>query len=57
MSGVIAFTVPAGLGLYWIIGNIYQLFQQMFINIFVLKKRRKASEAAVAVRRDGERIL
>lgn len=25
MSGVIAFTVPAGLGLYWIIGNIYQL--------------------------------
>lgn len=54
MSGVIAFTVPAGLGLYWIIGNIYQLFQQMFINIFVLKKRRKASEAAVAVRRDGE---
>jgi len=39
MSGVIAFTVPAGLGLYWIIGNIYQIVQQMFINIFVLKKR------------------
>jgi YidC/Oxa1 family membrane protein insertase len=57
MSGVIAFTVPAGLGLYWIIGNIYQLFQLMFINIFVLKKYKKASEAAVAVRRDGERIL
>jgi len=38
MSGVIAFTVPAGLGLYWIIGNIYQLLQQVFINIFVLKK-------------------
>jgi len=38
MSGVIAFTVPAGLGLYWIIGNIYQVFQQIFINIFVLKK-------------------
>jgi YidC/Oxa1 family membrane protein insertase len=38
MSGVIAFTVPAGLGLYWIIGNIYQLLQQIFINIFVLKK-------------------
>jgi YidC/Oxa1 family membrane protein insertase len=39
MSGVIAFTVPAGLGLYWIIGNIYQIVQQMFINSFVLKKR------------------
>jgi YidC/Oxa1 family membrane protein insertase len=39
MSGVIAFTVPAGLGLYWIAGNIYQTVQQMFINIFVLKKR------------------
>jgi YidC/Oxa1 family membrane protein insertase len=39
MSGVIAFTIPAGLGLYWIIGNVYQIVQQMFINIFVLKKR------------------
>lgn len=39
MSGVIAFTVPAGLGLYWIVGNVYQIAQQMFINIFVLKKR------------------
>jgi YidC/Oxa1 family membrane protein insertase len=39
MSGVIAFTVPAGLGLYWIIGNIYQILQQVFINIFVLKNR------------------
>nr|HPJ40676.1 membrane protein insertase YidC [Spirochaetota bacterium] len=39
MSGVIAFTVPAGLGLYWIIGNIFQIVQQIFINVFVLKKR------------------
>ncbi|MDK2967658.1 YidC/Oxa1 family membrane protein insertase [Lacrimispora sp.] len=38
MSGVIAFTVPAGLGLYWIIGNIYQFLQQVFLDIFVLKK-------------------
>lgn len=38
MSGVIAFTVPAGLGLYWITGNVYQIVQQMFINTFVLKK-------------------
>jgi YidC/Oxa1 family membrane protein insertase len=38
MSGVIAFTVPAGLGLYWIAGNVYQIAQQMFINRFVIKK-------------------
>jgi len=38
MSGVIAFTVPAGLGLYWITGNVYQIAQQMFINLFVIKK-------------------
>ena len=41
MSGAIAFTVPAGLGLYWITGNVYQIAQQMFMNIFVLKKRAK----------------
>ncbi|ETA81699.1 YidC/Oxa1 family membrane protein insertase [Youngiibacter fragilis] len=52
MSGIIAFTVPAGLGLYWIIGNIYQLFQQIFIDLFVLKKYKKANDPAV--RRDGE---
>lgn len=39
MSGVITFTVPARLGLYWIIWNIYQIVQQIFMNIFVLKKR------------------
>jgi YidC/Oxa1 family membrane protein insertase len=38
MSVVIAFTVPAGLGLYWIVGNIYQLLQQVFLDIFVLRK-------------------
>ncbi len=40
ISGVIAFTVPAGLGLYWIIGNIYQFLQQVFLDIFILKKSR-----------------
>ena len=37
-SGFISFNVPAGLGLYWIIGNIYQIAQQMFMNRFVIKK-------------------
>ncbi|NLI93142.1 MAG: hypothetical protein GX434_13445 [Peptococcaceae bacterium] len=38
MSGVISFTVLAGLGLYWIVGNIYQIIQQVFMNQFVIKK-------------------
>lgn len=38
ISGFIAFTVPAGLGLYWIVGNVLQVAQQMFINRFVIKK-------------------
>ena len=37
MSGVIAFTVPAGVGLYWIVGNIYQIVQQALINKMILK--------------------
>ncbi|MEA4848330.1 MAG: YidC/Oxa1 family membrane protein insertase [Clostridiaceae bacterium] len=31
ISGFIAFTVPAGLGLYWIVGNVLQIGQQMFM--------------------------
>lgn len=38
ISGVIAFTVPAGLGLYWIVGNLFQIVQQLFMNRFVIKK-------------------
>jgi len=51
MSGVIAFTVPAGLGLYWIVGNVYQIVQQMFLNRFVLKKHSNQvnHESVVAV--------
>jgi YidC/Oxa1 family membrane protein insertase len=37
MTGIISFTVPAGLGLYWIVGNIYQIFQQLFMDKFIIK--------------------
>ncbi|GAB6108021.1 YidC/Oxa1 family membrane protein insertase [Fusibacter bizertensis] len=40
MSGVIAFTVPAGLGLYWIISNIYQIFQQILLEYSMKLKNR-----------------
>jgi len=48
MSGVISFTVPAGLGLYWIVGNVYQIAQQAFINLFILKKQKqKIADGAI----------
>ncbi|MEN6314425.1 MAG: YidC/Oxa1 family membrane protein insertase [Clostridiaceae bacterium] len=50
MSGFISFTVPAGLGLYWIVGNIYQIAQQMFMNKFVIKKPTDSSIANKAAK-------
>jgi YidC/Oxa1 family membrane protein insertase len=38
MTGIITFTVPAGLGLYWIISNAFQIFQQFLMNKFIIKK-------------------
>lgn len=46
MSGAISFTVPAGLGLYWIVGNIYQIAQQLFVDHIIVKKQKQ--KAAVA---------
>lgn len=47
MSGIFSFTVPAGLGFYWIIGNVYQIIQQLFMNRFVIKKPLNAKEEKV----------
>ena len=52
ISGVIAFTVPAGLGLYWIVGNLFQIIQQLFMNRFVIKKPRD-SEAPCPPMEEG----
>ena len=35
---VFSFQLPAGVGLYWIAGYIFQIFQQLYINKVVLKK-------------------
>jgi YidC/Oxa1 family membrane protein insertase len=50
MSGIIAFTVPAGLGFYWVVGNVYQVIQQLFMNRFIIKKQteKKAKEISEA---------
>ncbi len=38
MTGFFTFTLPAGMGLYWIISGITQLIQQVVLNIYFEKK-------------------
>lgn len=42
MTGFFAFSVPAGLGLYWIVGNLIQILQQLFLNKYVLNVKKGA---------------
>lgn len=37
MSAFIAFTVPAGLGLYWILTAVFQIITQIFLNMYFKK--------------------
>jgi len=41
MMGVFSFTMPAGLGIYWSISNIFQMLQTVFINKYYASKDRK----------------
>lgn len=43
MTGFISFSLPAGVGLYWIISNTVQIIQQIFLNKYfaVVKKEGK----------------
>jgi YidC/Oxa1 family membrane protein insertase len=34
-----SFQLPAGVVLYWIIGYVFQIFQQLYINKHVVKKK------------------
>lgn len=38
MTGFFAFTLPSGLGIYWIVSNVLQLAQQQFLNSYFEKK-------------------
>lgn len=35
----VSFQFPAGLGLYWLVGNIFQIFQQLYLNKYILAKK------------------
>lgn len=38
MTGFFSLTLPAGLGIYWIVANIFQIGQQFFVNLYLDKK-------------------
>lgn len=37
MTGVMCFMFPIGVGLYWVAGNVFRIFQQLFINLYFSK--------------------
>jgi YidC/Oxa1 family membrane protein insertase len=39
MTAFFAFSVPAGMGLYWIVGNVIQILQQLYMNKYIIKKK------------------
>jgi len=48
MTGFFAFSVPAGLGLYWIVGNLIQMLQQLYLNKYVLNINKSTPAVATA---------
>jgi YidC/Oxa1 family membrane protein insertase len=42
-----AFSVPAGLGVYWIVSSVVQIVQQFFINKYILKHEKDVKEITV----------
>jgi len=44
MTLILGFQLPAGLLLYWTVGYIFTIFQQLYINKYVLKKGKKQEE-------------
>lgn len=41
MSGLIAYSTPLALGIYWLFGNILQIFQQLFISYKIKSDNKK----------------
>lgn len=44
ITAFFAFSVPAGLGLYWIISNVVQIVQQTYMNKYVINKKEAVSK-------------
>lgn len=58
MTMLFTFSLPAGVGLYWIIGNLIQMLQQQFMNKHVHKKEeeRRAVEEEKRKQEAQERV-
>ena len=46
MMGTFVFTSKAGLGVYWLIGNLYSMLQTFLSNLMSQKKLAKMKEKA-----------
>lgn len=44
MTLFFSFQLPAGVALYWIVSNVFQIFQQLYINKYVLRKKEVAEK-------------
>lgn len=44
MTLIFSFQLPAGVGIYWIAGYVFQIFQQLYINKHVIKKKEVATK-------------
>ncbi|MDF2877287.1 MAG: YidC/Oxa1 family rane protein insertase, partial [Clostridia bacterium] len=44
MTAVFSYTMPIGLAVYWIAGNIIMMGQQWFVNKIVVKQEQKLEE-------------
>lgn len=55
MSGVMCFMFPIGVGLYWIAGNIFRIFQSLGINIY-FSKMDMESEMAKNVEKNNKKL-
>lgn len=43
MTLLFAFSFPAGLGLYWIAGNVIQIFIQLYMNKYIIGKKKEVA--------------
>lgn len=48
MTLFISFGIPAGVGLYWIVGYVFAIFQQLYINKHVIKRNDTADAKVIA---------
>lgn len=59
MTLMFSFQLPAGVVLYWMIGYVFAIFQQLYINKYVLKKHEKPAQKVITDKKsaDGSKTL